>query len=136
MQSPLGLYFSFLKKYRRMSVPIVLSVILETAFTAGIPYSFSIIVDRALLGNDRRLLLYIVGGLMVGVLIVALLGIARDRLYARLTAGVMNDIRTEMFTHLQRLSIAFYGRNQVGNILARFSSDLSGVEHASWGAIK
>jgi ATP-binding cassette, subfamily B, bacterial len=135
MQSPLGLYLSFLKRYRGMSVPIVLSVLLEMAFTAGIPYSFSVIVDKALLGNDHRLLFSIVAGLMVGVIVVALLGVVRDRLYARLTAGVMNDIRTEMFAHLQRLSIAYYSRNQVGDIMARFSSDLAVVEHATGAAI-
>ncbi len=73
----------------------------------------------------------IVTALMVGVLVVAIFGIIRDRLYAQLTAGLMNDLRTDMFSHLQELSIAFYSRNQVGDIVARFSSDLSVVENVT-----
>ncbi len=131
MQSPLTLYLSFLKKYRGMSIPIIFSLLIEMAFTAGVPYCFGIIVDKALLGNDHHLLYLIISGLMVGVVIVAIFGIISDRLYAQLTAGLMNDIRTDMFTHLQELSIAFYSRNQVGDIVARFSSDLAVVENVT-----
>ncbi|HEX3356590.1 MAG TPA: ATP-binding cassette domain-containing protein [Tepidisphaeraceae bacterium] len=135
MQSPLGLYLSFLKKYRGMSVPIIFSLLLEMAFCSGVPYCFSIIVDKALLGNNRHLLYLIISGLMIGVVVVAVFGMIRDRLYAQLTAGLMNDIRTEMFMHLQQMSVAFYSKNQVGDIVARFSSDLAVVENATTFAI-
>ncbi len=135
MQSPLALYFNFLENYRRATIPIAVSVLLEMAFYAGVPYSFSVIVDRALPEHDTRLLYSIIAVLMVGVIVVALFGLVRDRLYAQVTSGVMNDMRSAMFDHLQRLSASFFSKHQAGDILARFSSDLAVVENATSMAI-
>jgi len=118
---------SFLKPYRGLFLPVLLGLMLESAFYSGVPLSFHFIIDRALLGDDHRLLFYIIGGLCVGAVVVAVAGVARDRLYANITARVMNDIRLRLFDHLQRLAIDFFGRKQAGDILGRFSMDLSAV---------
>ena len=131
----LGRFGSFLRPYRGSSLLIAAGLLLEVAFTSAIPFSFKFIVDNALLGQDQRLLLWILAGLGGGVVVVALAGLGRDRLYSRLVANVMNDIRIRIFDHLQNLSMDYYARTQAGSILSRFSADLAVVETAAVSAI-
>ncbi len=126
---------SFLRPYRATSLLIFLGLLLEMAFSSAVPFSFKFIIDNALLGGNQRLLLWILAGLGGGVIVVALAGLGRDRLYSRLVASVMNDIRVRIFDHLQRLSMDYYARTQVGNILSHFSGDLAVVETAAASAI-
>ena len=107
---------------------ILLGLLLEMAFSALLPFSFRTIVDDGLLGGDHTLLAWIVGVGAVSAIAVSAAGLGRDYLYARLVARVLADLRHTMFTKLQRLSLDFYGRTRVGDILYRFSGDLAAVE--------
>ena len=125
----------YLKPHLPVCLPILASVLLEMAFYSGLPFSFRYIVDDGLLGHNRRLLFQLIGALGAGAVIVAVTSFLRDRLYARLTAAVLTELRIEMFDHLQLLSMNFFGAQPVGDILARFSTDLAAVESATGAAI-
>ena len=81
------------------------------------------------------MLVIVLVALGLGVVITGVVGVARDRLYAQLTASVIADLRLEIFAHLQKLSLGFYARMQVGDILSRFSGDLVAVEDAFVSAL-
>ena len=111
--------------------PVLLCLVIESLYYAGLPFSFQYVIDVGLLGNDRRTLVLLVSGLAAGAVLIALLGFLRDYLYARLTARVLNDVRAAMFDHLQTLSLGFFTANRAGDILARFSTDISTIEKAA-----
>ena len=92
------------------------------AFNAGGPLSFKSIIDLGLIGRNRRILLYILGGLGGGVVLVSLVGLGRDYLYAKVLSRLLSDIRLRMFQHLQQLSMDFYSRSQIGDVLSRIVS--------------
>ncbi len=50
------------------------------------------------------------------------------RVVSRTSARILNNLRYQMYEHLQRLSLSYYGRAQTGDLVARFTSDLSDVE--------
>jgi ATP-binding cassette subfamily B protein len=124
-----------LRPYLSKCVPILASVLLEMAFYSGLPFSFRYIVDFGLLAHNRELLFRLITALAAGGILVAIASFLRDRLYARLTASLLTDLRITMFDHLQRLSMDFFGTQRTGDILARFSTDLAVVESAASGAI-
>src|SRR5665213_1423435 len=94
-------FLRYLKPHLLICAPILASVLLEMAFYSGLPFSFRFIVDDGLLAHNRRLLFQLIGALGAGAVIVALTSFLRDRLYARLTATVLTELRAEMFDHLQ-----------------------------------
>src|SRR5207247_8448900 len=47
---------------------------------------------------------------------------------ARVGAAVMNGLRLKIFDHLQLLSLDFYGRMQAGDLLFRYTNDLSAID--------
>ena len=64
-----------------------------------------------------------------GLLAANALGDLTNRyVVARAGARVMNDLRLRLFEHLQHLSVGFYARAKVGDLMSRFTSDLDAIE--------
>jgi ATP-binding cassette subfamily B protein len=87
------------------------------------------LVDYALPQRDVRLLGLIIGLLGGGVIVVSGAGLLRDQLYAGVNANILGSLRLRMFQQVQGLSMNFFSRTQVGELLSRFSGDLAGVEN-------
>jgi ATP-binding cassette, subfamily B, bacterial len=129
-RSSIRLLLPYLRPYRREMALLGLGVCVETAFNAWLPLSFTFLIDDALVPRSERVLVIVLAALGASVVVATIVGIMRDRLYARVGASVVADIRSHLFDHLQRLSLGFYSRTQFGDILSRFSGDLAAVENA------
>jgi ATP-binding cassette subfamily B protein len=126
---------SFLAPHRALVAGVLVGLLIDVAFQTLLPLSLKLLIDNAIIPGDRRLLnrtLLLLGG---GVTVAALAMIWRDYLYARLGAAVMQGLRQRLFSHLQTLSLDFFGRTRTGDLMARFSTDLSAVEHVVVGAL-
>jgi ATP-binding cassette subfamily B protein len=124
-----------LSPYKGHSALILGGLLLEMGFNGCVALGFKFLIDYAIIPQDTQVLLLVLGLLAGGVVLVAIVGLGRDYLYARVCAAVLRDLRHRMFSHLQRLSMDFYARTNVGDILARFSTDLAAVENAITAAI-
>ncbi|MBI3799344.1 MAG: ATP-binding cassette domain-containing protein [Deltaproteobacteria bacterium] len=121
--------FSYLRLYRALSIVLFVGLLLEMGLSSGIPLSFKFLIDNAIVPRNEHMLFLISGLLGGAVILVSLTSLGCDYLYARLCAAIVKGLRQQMFSHLQRLSMSFYARVEAGNLLARFSTDLSAVEH-------
>jgi ATP-binding cassette subfamily B protein len=130
----MGTFFRTMMRYLRPYWPRCLALLflllIDVGFTTAWPLGFMTIIDTVLPAQDERLLAIVLGALLAGVLVAAIASLGRDYLYAYLSSNVLHDIRIKVFAHLQRLSLDFYSRVGTGDIMARFSSDLSAVETA------
>ena len=126
----LRILLSYVRPYAPRAFLLVLTLVLEGAFTILLALSLKFIIDLAVTPRDSRVLTLILAGLGVGFLLTAASQLVRDYLYAWLGSRILTDLRGEMFAHLQRLSLGFYARSQMGDLTSRFSSDLAAVENA------
>jgi ATP-binding cassette, subfamily B, bacterial len=62
--------------------------------------------------------------------VAALAGVAREHFSAALGAAAMSDVRAHLYRHLLRLSASFYASRALGDLLTRFSSDVTALENA------
>ena len=60
----------------------------------------------------------------------AVLGLAQRWYSARIGEGLIYDLRTEVFSHVQRQPIAFFTRAQTGSLVSRLNSDVIGAQQA------
>ena len=60
-------------------------------------------------------------------------GTSQALLMVQVSQRVMNDIRLQLFRHLQRMSIAFYDANPVGRLVTRLTNDIAALERAADG---
>src|SRR5438067_2011946 len=125
----------FVRPHRRLLVPIALGLLVDAGFDGFWPYGFKLLIDDALVPHDSHVLVLVLAALGVGVLVASVVQVGYDFLYARFCASVLADLRLAMFDRLQQLSLDFYARGQLGDVLSRFSGDLVAVENAIVSAL-
>jgi ATP-binding cassette subfamily B protein len=121
--------YKYLKPYRAQTILLLVLLLINTAFLMGWPLSFKFLIDKGIVDRNWGVLLKTIVVLTIGVLIAAAAGVARGYLYAYLSANVLKDIRQQLFEHLQRLSMSYYKRTTTGDIMSRFSTDLTSLEN-------
>ena len=87
-------------------------------------------IDNGILAHDTGLVVE-VAGLAAGIALVdALLTFGQRWFSARVGEGLIYDLRTEVFGHVQRQPIAFFTRAQTGSLVSRLNSDVIGAQQA------
>ncbi|HEX8354712.1 MAG TPA: ABC transporter ATP-binding protein, partial [Pyrinomonadaceae bacterium] len=120
----------YVRPYASRAALLLVTLVVEGAFNTLLALSLKFLIDYAITPRDARVMALILGGLCLGFLLTAASQVIRDYLYAWLGSRILNDIRREMFAHFQRLSLGFYARARMGDLLSRFSADLAAIENA------
>src|SRR6478752_7064765 len=108
------------------------SVLVLIAFGAILgmvsPFLLRDILDHAIPENNDQLLMALVAG-MIGIsILTAILGVGQTWLTNVVGQRVMHDLRTQVYRHLQRLSLAFFTKTRTGEIQSRIANDIGGVQ--------
>ena len=120
--------FATLKPYRR-DVALLVLVLCGGAISGALPfYMLKDILDSAVRTKDMSRLFIDCALLAFFPLIGHLLGVAQVALNTRLGQAILRDMRNQLFQHLQRLPLAFYTRTKAGEIHARFTNDIAGLQ--------
>jgi ATP-binding cassette, subfamily B, bacterial len=120
----------YFRPYRGWLLCILLAMAVNLGFECLLPLSFKFLIDRAIVPRDTSRLILILSVLAAGALMTSICLLGQDLAYARLETGVLADLRIRLFSHLQKLSMSFFGRWPLGDILSRFGTDMASVEHA------
>ncbi len=92
------------------------------------PFLLRAVLDQAIPEANTGLLLALVVG-MIGIAIAnGALGVVQTLLSNTVGQRVMHDLRTSVYRHLQRLSLAFFTRTRTGEIQSRIANDIGGVQ--------
>ncbi|MEM7352425.1 MAG: ABC transporter transmembrane domain-containing protein [Acidobacteriota bacterium] len=127
--------WSYFKPYAGLAFGVLLALLLQAAFRVLVPLGYQAIFDRAIVERDMEILKTILALLFGGWAIQALASLGQDYFSARAGYRAMNDIRLDMFSHLLRLPVGYYSRVDTGELMSRFSNDLSVIENAFVRAI-
>ncbi len=131
ISGPLGFLKQILRSFRPhwlRFTTIMLMILAQVTFFVLMPVAFRLIFDRAVEGKDSAFLEQMLILLLAGFVLVTLLELLQSYLAITLAGRVMNTIRLEMFTHLQRLPFGFYARTKSGDLISHFSNDLNAVD--------
>jgi ATP-binding cassette, subfamily B, bacterial len=122
----------FLKNYRKILALVGLGVLVETLFNVIMPLSLKFLIDDALGEEDVEALVKILSVLGVAGIITSIVAIWYERWDAKLASSLISDVRINLFEHVQNLPSSYFARTKRGEILSRFSVDLTAFE----GSIK
>ena len=125
----------YLKPYRRQLLVVAGFVLLGTIATLMEPLFIAIIIDQGIVQEDIALIFGMVGILFVFRVIAWSAGFARISRINTTGQGVMHDMRTELFTHIQKLSLRFYDNRPVGKIMSRVTSDIGAINELLNGGL-
>jgi ATP-binding cassette subfamily B protein len=122
----------FLKNYKKILTLVGLGVLVETLFNVIMPLSLKFLIDDALGEEDFDALVKILSVLAAAGIFTSIVAVWYERWDAKLAASLISDVRSSLFEHVQNLPSAYFARTKRGEILSRFSIDLSAFE----GSIK
>lgn len=128
------LFFRLIAKYivphKWLAFVLVGGQIFESGFDAGMRMSFKFIIDEAIVPKDYGRLLLILIWLGIGAIFLTFSAIVGDFFWARFGSLVLNEIRRCLFDRVQSLSMEFFGRRAIGDIMNCFLSDITTVENS------
>jgi ATP-binding cassette subfamily B protein len=124
-----------IRPHRLGGLILLAGLLLETGYDTAFRYSLKILIDEAIVPGKWQLLILILVALAVGAIVVQAATFGCNYLWARLGSRIMTELRLHIFEHLQRLHIGFHARSQVGDVMARFSTDLAWIESALTNAL-
>jgi ABC-type multidrug transport system fused ATPase/permease subunit len=119
---------SLLRPYRvRVSLMFV-ALLLGTAAALAPPYLAGRAIDDGIRGKDTDALLVIVIVFLAAALINWVATYVQTFLINWVGQRALQDLRIEVFQHLQRLSIGFYSRNKAGVLISRLTNDVQALD--------
>ncbi len=105
-----------------------------TVFDAGLvvvpPLLVQQLIDEGINGDNATLVLWLAFAMAIAAIADAALGFASGWLSSLIGEGLIYDLRTKVFAHVQRQSLAFFTRTQTGALVSRLNNDVIGAQSA------
>ncbi len=121
---------SFAKPHRRQLIQFLVLSVLTAILTVATPILAGRVVDAIVDGESEGLVI----GLAVLIAVIAVaeaaLGLVSRWLSARIGEGLILDLRTAVFDHVQKMPIAFFTRTRTGALVSRLNNDVIGAQRA------
>ncbi len=121
--------WAFVHPYRHKIYLSVAAVILFTATQLAIPLIIGNAIDSALVaGGDASLLMRAVGLFALVVLVNFGASFVQEKQVGEVAEHVLFDMRRAMFDRLQRVSLSFMDKTEVGRLMSRLQGDVNSMQ--------
>lgn len=127
---------AYLRPYQRQMTLAVLTMLVITALTLLTPYLLKLAIDQAITHGDREELIRL--SVYTALAYTALYGATAAQQYLLSWVGqrVLANLRSELFAHLQKLSLGYHDTHIVGVTVSRVMNDVAAInELLSQGVI-
>lgn len=116
--------------YKKYLALFLLTVIVDAVLVVATPLLLKRLIDDGVIPGDSDLVTTL--ALTVGFIAIAdaLFNMVGRWFSAQIGEGLIYDLRTQVFTHIQKQSIAFFTRTQTGALISRINSDVIGAQQA------
>src|SRR3954447_6564879 len=116
------------RPYRRRLMAVVALIVVSAGLGMISPFLLRDILDEAIPEKNTALLTGLAGGMIAIAIATQILGVGQTWLSNLVGQRVMHDLRTRVYRHLQRLSLAFFTRTRTGEVQSRIANDIGGVQ--------
>lgn len=126
---------SYATPYKWWIMVFLVTVVLDAVLTVSTPLLLRRLMDQGI--TPKKSSVVIVLALLVGVIAIldATVSTIGRWFSVRIGEGLIYDLRTQVFAHVQRQPIAFFVRSQTGALISRLNSDVIGAQQAFTGTL-
>jgi ATP-binding cassette subfamily B protein len=123
-------FWHFISPYRQRLVLAVLAVLVFAGSQVTIPLIVRAVIDDALVANTRDEQLLTTGALIfLGIVSFNFLAnLVQETLVGRIAERLLIDLRRGMYAHLQRVSLSFMDKTEVGRLMSRLQGDVHALQ--------
>ena len=122
--------FAFARPHGRLLAAFIGFVVLDAALVVVNPLLVKALLDHGILKHDGGMVTMLAFAMAGVALFDAGLGVASGYLSSRIGENLIFDLRTQVFAHVQRMSLAFFTRTQTGALVSRLNNDVIGAQRA------
>ena len=116
--------------HRSLIALFLVFTVVDAGLVVVSPLLVQRIVDDGILAGDAELVTVLAIAMAAVAVFDALLSVLTGYLSSRIGEGLIYDLRTEVFGHVQRQSLAFFTRTQTGALVSRLNNDVIGAQRA------
>lgn len=116
--------------YKSIIILFIITLVIDSLLVIAQPLLFKRLVDQGITPGNASVVTWCAIAVAVVALMDALLGLIGRYWSSRIGEGLIFDLRTEVFSHVQRQPIAFFARAQTGALVSRLNNDVIGAQQA------
>ena len=120
----------FARPHRRLISVFLAVTVVDASTVVVMPLLVKRIVDDGILKGDNGLVVELALAMAGFALVTAVLTVLGGWFSSRIGEGLIFDLRTRVFGHVQRQSLAFFTRTQTGALVSRLNNDVIGAQRA------
>jgi ATP-binding cassette subfamily B protein len=117
----------YLRPYRKRMVVALVLIITLGAVELAPPYLTKLAIDRYIVPGDLSGLPEVLGLFLASLIAAFGLRYSQNLIMQRMGQDVMYDMRSNIFSHLQRQSLSYFDHNPVGRMMSRLTSDVDAL---------
>jgi ATP-binding cassette subfamily B protein len=120
--------WKLLGPYRGRVILMLVALLAATAAALAPPYLAGRAIDEGIHGKDTTVLAVILVLFLAAAVVNWVATYAQTYLINWVGQRALQDLRIQLFKHLQRLSIGFYSRNRTGVLISRITNDVQALD--------
>ena len=120
----------YTRPYRWKVISLLVLTALGALIAVTIPLMFKFIIDEGIIPEKPAVVVEVALGVAALSLLDAVMRWIDSVLSARIGEGLIYDVRTEVFEHVQRQPLAFFLRTQTGALVSRLNNDVIAAQRA------
>ena len=121
---------SYAKPYKKYITIFLITVVIEAFLIITSPLLLRELIDKGVIPKDGALVTKLALAVALIAIFDSLISIFGRWFSARIGEGLIYDLRSEVFEHVQKQSVAFFTRTQTGALISRINSDVIGAQQA------
>ncbi|CAM5625170.1 ABC transporter ATP-binding protein OS=Streptomyces alboniger OX=132473 GN=CP975_32005 PE=4 SV=1 [Streptomyces alboniger] len=120
----------YAKPYRFNIILLLVVTALNACSVVAMPILFKYLIDDGITKGNTSVVVWISVAVAGLALLSAVVGFAEAWYSGRISEGLIYDLRTKIFDHVQRQPLAFFTRAQTGSLVSRLNTDVVGAQQA------
>ena len=120
----------YARPYRVDLAIFLFAAALDAVVTVIYPLLLAVVIDQGILQKRLDVVVGVAAAVAGLAIFDSFLGVVQRYFTARVGEGLIYDLRTQVFGHVQRQPIAFFTRAQTGSLVSRLNSDVIGAQQA------
>ena len=121
---------SYARSMRRLIAVFLVFTVIDAGLVVVIPLLVKRILDDGILAGNSQLVTWLAVAMAGVSLVDAALSVLIGYCSSRIGEGLIFQLRTDVFGHVQRQSLAFFTRTQTGALVSRLNNDVIGAQRA------
>ncbi|RHW24433.1 ABC transporter ATP-binding protein [Nocardioides immobilis] len=121
---------AFARPHRRKLIGFLVLSVAGAALAVATPVLAGRVVDAIVAGSESRVVVLLALAIAGVAVLDAAMGLITRGLSASIGEGLILDLRTAVFDHVQRMPVAFFTRTRTGALVSRLNNDVIGAQRA------